>query len=174
LARGASLIQESTIMKDEAPRPSLAKLPGKEFVNIDEPTLNAPLDEGLVKALTGGEPVEVRRITEPMPAPRFPDGSGVWRRILLTPWPPQPAGTASLFRPLSRRERLRIALRRVVQRVRRLLGLPEPKVRPSLRVLPGKRLPFGMAIDWTAANADVSLATCRCVDGDAHRSRDRE
>lgn len=85
----------------DKPRPSLAKLPSKRIVFMSEPKRNAALDEGLVKELTGGEPVEVRKLnqdpfefvpqfTPVMSANHRPDirglDQGIWRRILLVPF----------------------------------------------------------------------------------------
>jgi putative DNA primase/helicase len=83
--------------------PDLAMLRGARCVVTSEPEKGWKLNEGLIKALTGGDAVPVRELNKPyfMLEPEFKldmggnykpriDGgeaeSGIWRRVVLVPW----------------------------------------------------------------------------------------
>ncbi|WP_217577342.1 phage/plasmid primase, P4 family [Mesorhizobium sp. GbtcB19] len=81
--------------------PDLARLPGARLVAASEPEANVRLKDALIKTLTGGEKIPVRRLhkdffeVEPYfkiilsgnHKPRIDDDSdGIWRRVLLVPW----------------------------------------------------------------------------------------
>lgn len=84
--------------------PDLVRLPGARFVRASEPEQGQKMKEALVKALTGGEPILVRRMMkefveiEPQfkltisgnykPEVRGAD-DGIWRRIMLVPFDQQ-------------------------------------------------------------------------------------
>ncbi|SHF67176.1 putative DNA primase/helicase [Loktanella atrilutea] len=81
--------------------PDLIPLLGARFVRTSEPDQNTPLQEGLIKMMTGGEPIPVRanygdqidldpnfKLT--MSTNHKPDirggDDGIWRRVLLVPF----------------------------------------------------------------------------------------
>ena len=81
--------------------PDLARLPGARFVRASEPDMGVRLREGLVKQLTSGEPIPVRRLQQDFIEvyPTFKlclsgnhrptitgDDDGFWRRLLLVPF----------------------------------------------------------------------------------------
>lgn len=81
--------------------PDLARLPGARLVASEEPDEGVRLKEGLIKRLTGGTKIPVRRLHQDFievmpqftpviscnPKPEIRDMSeGLWRRILLVPW----------------------------------------------------------------------------------------
>lgn len=81
--------------------PDLARLPGARFVAAEEPDEGVRLKEGLIKRLTGGTAIPVRRLHQDFievipqftpvlscnPKPDIRDMSeGLWRRIMLIPW----------------------------------------------------------------------------------------
>ena len=81
--------------------PDLIPLVGARFVRVSEPDQGTPLQEGLVKAMTGGEPIPVRPnfgeqfLLDPcfkltMSGNHKPDirggDDGIWRRVLLVPF----------------------------------------------------------------------------------------
>lgn len=81
--------------------PDLARLPGVRFLRVSEPERNAKLNEGLVKMVTGGDPVDARHLNKGfftfLPdfkmtisgnhKPDIKDTSdGIWRRMQLVPW----------------------------------------------------------------------------------------
>lgn len=81
--------------------PDLARLPGARLVAASEPEANVKLKDALIKTLTGGEKIPVRRLhkdffeVDPQfklvlsgnHKPRIDDDSdGIWRRVLLVPW----------------------------------------------------------------------------------------
>ncbi|WP_018261347.1 DNA primase family protein [Methylobacterium sp. WSM2598] len=84
-----------------AASPDLVRLYGKRFVRITELKADAPLQEDLIKRLTGGEALPVRTLfkgyfefqsfaTPHMSGNGFPtvDGTdnGIWRRLLVVHW----------------------------------------------------------------------------------------
>ncbi len=81
--------------------PDLARLPGARVVAASEPEMGVKLKDALIKTLTGGEKIPVRRLhqdfIEVLPQfkiilsgnnkPRIDDTSdGIWRRVNLVPW----------------------------------------------------------------------------------------
>jgi putative DNA primase/helicase len=81
--------------------PDLARLPGARLVAASEPEMGVKLKDALIKTLTGGEKIPVRRLhqdfIEVVPQfkivlsgnhkPRIDDTSdGIWRRVNLVPW----------------------------------------------------------------------------------------
>lgn len=81
--------------------PDLARLPGARLVSASEPEANVKLKDALIKMLTGGERIPVRRLREDFfeVDPHFKiilsgnhkpvitdDSDGIWRRVLLVPW----------------------------------------------------------------------------------------
>ncbi|MBY6121828.1 hypothetical protein KUV64_22085 [Mameliella alba] len=84
--------------------PDLVRLPGARFVRASEPEQGQKMKEALVKALTGGEPILVRRMMQEFveiqpqfkltisgnykPEVRGAD-DGIWRRIMLIPFTEQ-------------------------------------------------------------------------------------
>lgn len=82
-------------------RPSLAKLPGVRLLLMSEPKGGAMLDESLVKAVTGMEPLPTRNLHEkefdlrpvfkPIMSTNHKPGisgqdTGIWRRVKLVPF----------------------------------------------------------------------------------------
>lgn len=81
--------------------PDLVRLPGARMVRASEPEEGVRLKEALIKALTGGEPVLIRRMREEFVevTPEFKlvisgnhkpnvkgTDDGIWRRLLLVPF----------------------------------------------------------------------------------------
>lgn len=81
--------------------PDLARLPGARLVAASEPEMGTHLKDALIKTLTGGEPVAVRRLHQDFfeLIPQFKiilsgnhkpiirdDSDGIWRRVHLVPW----------------------------------------------------------------------------------------
>lgn len=81
--------------------PDLARLPGVRFLRVSEPEKNSRLNEGLIKMVTGGDPVDARHLNKGfftfLPdfkmtisgnhKPQVKDTSdGIWRRMQLVPW----------------------------------------------------------------------------------------
>jgi putative DNA primase/helicase len=81
--------------------PDLAILPGVRLLRTSEPKRGAQFDEGLIKMVTGGEPIMARNLNLPYfrfyPAfkltisgnhrPRIGGtDEGIWRRMTLVPW----------------------------------------------------------------------------------------
>lgn len=84
--------------------PDLARLPGARMVAASEPEAGVKLKDALIKALTGGEKIPVRRLREDFfevdphfkivisgnHEPRIDDDSeGIWRRVKKVPWTEQ-------------------------------------------------------------------------------------
>lgn len=87
--------------RGEQASPDLARLGGVRFLRASEPERGAKLNEALIKAATGGEPMAVRALHrgffDLMPAfklhiagnyrPDIPGtDEGIWRRMKLVPW----------------------------------------------------------------------------------------
>ncbi|MFG6514434.1 phage/plasmid primase, P4 family [Sulfitobacter sp. TB366] len=98
-----SLTGDSQRKGNEA-TPDLVRLPGARFVRAAEPEQNTKLREALVKQLTGGEPINIRRMMQEFievhPEFKLTIGGnhqptvhggddGIWRRILLIPFATQ-------------------------------------------------------------------------------------
>ncbi|WP_068312778.1 DNA primase family protein [Polycladidibacter hongkongensis] len=81
--------------------PDLATLVGKRLVRVSELPRGEPVKEELIKALTGGEPMQVRRLHQGFfdMTPIFKavmsgndkpyitgTDHGIWRRLLIVPW----------------------------------------------------------------------------------------
>jgi putative DNA primase/helicase len=81
--------------------PDIARLPGVRFLRVSEPERGAKLNEGLIKMVTGGDPVDARHLNKGfftfLPdfkmtisgnhKPDIKDNSdGIWRRMQLVPW----------------------------------------------------------------------------------------
>lgn len=81
--------------------PDIARLPGVRFLRASEPEKGASLNEGLIKMVTGGDPVDARHLNKGfftfLPSfkmtisgnhkPNIKDNSdGIWRRMQLVPW----------------------------------------------------------------------------------------
>ncbi|MBD2842694.1 DNA primase family protein [Erythrobacter rubeus] len=81
--------------------PDLARLPGVRFLRVSEPERGARLNEGLIKMVTGGDPVDARHLNKGFftfqpdfkmtisgnHKPEIKDTSdGIWRRMQLVPW----------------------------------------------------------------------------------------
>lgn len=95
-----SLVNENNRKGSEA-TPDLIRLPAARFVRSAEPKEGLPLDESLIKDLTGGEPINVRRLNHEFievhplfklaiscnrkPVIRGND-DGIWRRVALVPF----------------------------------------------------------------------------------------
>lgn len=81
--------------------PDLIDLPGKRLVMASEPKPGVKLSEGLIKSLTGGDPIKARQLNQPFIEfyPQFKlmlafntkptitgTDNGIWRRLLLLDW----------------------------------------------------------------------------------------
>ncbi|MEL7513657.1 MAG: phage/plasmid primase, P4 family [Pseudomonadota bacterium] len=81
--------------------PDLVRVPGARMVRASEPEQGQRMKEALIKALTGGEPVLIRRMMQEFVevVPEFKltiqgnhkpeirgDDEGIWRRVLLVPF----------------------------------------------------------------------------------------
>jgi putative DNA primase/helicase len=95
-----SLLDQGKQSGDQA-TPAIASLPGVRFLRVSEPSKGAVLDEGLVKELTGEDPVRARHLNKGFftffpefkitisgnNKPVIKDTSdGIWRRMQLVPW----------------------------------------------------------------------------------------
>jgi P4 family phage/plasmid primase-like protien len=85
----------------DAATPAIASLPGVRLLRVSEPSKGAVLDEGLVKELTGEDPVTARLLNKGF-FTFFPEfkitisgnnkpvikdtTDGIWRRMQLVPW----------------------------------------------------------------------------------------
>lgn len=96
----ASLMAENARKAQDA-TPDLNRLPGARFVRTSEPKEGLAINEGLVKELTGGEPINLRRLNQESIEvyPEFKlviscnskprilgNDDGIWRRIALVPF----------------------------------------------------------------------------------------
>lgn len=95
-----SLVNDTNRKGSEA-TPDLIRLPAARFVRSAEPKEGLPLDESLIKDLTSGEPINVRRLNHEFVEvyPRFKlaiscnrkpriygNDDGIWRRVTLVPF----------------------------------------------------------------------------------------
>lgn len=95
-----SLLDNGKRRGDQA-TPDIARLPGVRFLRVSEPSKGAVLNEGLVKMVTGGDPVDARHLNKGLftflpefkmlisgnQKPAIRDTSdGIWRRMQLVPW----------------------------------------------------------------------------------------
>jgi P4 family phage/plasmid primase-like protien len=96
----ATLLEQGKKSGDQA-TPGIARLPGVRFLRVSEPSKGAVLDEGLVKELTGEDPIDARMLNKGFftffpefkitisgnNKPVIKDTSdGIWRRMQLVPW----------------------------------------------------------------------------------------
>jgi putative DNA primase/helicase len=96
-----SLADTGAKRRGDQATPDLARLPGVRFLRIAEPSAGVKFDDGLVKQLTGGDPVMARLLNkgffEFLPSfkitisgnnkPNIRDNShGFWARMQLVPW----------------------------------------------------------------------------------------
>lgn len=91
------LLSRQSRRDPENATPTLARLPGRRLVLATEPETGIRISEGLIKSLTGGEPISARGLHKdkiefictalfmtPMNNPPYvSDDGGIWRRILL-------------------------------------------------------------------------------------------
>lgn len=95
-----SLLDNGKRRGDQA-SPDIARLPGVRFLRVSEPSIGAVLNEGLVKKVTGGDPVDARHLNKGVftflpeflitmsgnNKPVIKDTShGMWERMQLVPW----------------------------------------------------------------------------------------
>ena len=95
-----SLLDNGKRRGDQA-TPDIARLPGVRLLRVSEPSKGAVLNEGLVKMVTGGDPVDARHLNKGLftflpefkitisgnNKPVIKDTSdGIWRRLQLVPW----------------------------------------------------------------------------------------
>ncbi|MEN6306024.1 MAG: phage/plasmid primase, P4 family [Armatimonadia bacterium] len=97
----STLVNDNRSGKGSEATPDLARLPGARFVRTAEPREGLSFDESLIKGLTSGEPLPVRRLNQDFndiyptfklaisvnrkPTIRGND-DGIWRRVLLVPF----------------------------------------------------------------------------------------
>lgn len=96
-----SFLDNSGKRRGDQATPDIARLPGVRFLRVSEPEKGSALNEGLVKQVTGQDPVDARHLNKGfftfLPAfkmtisgnhrPKIKDTSdGIWRRMQLVPW----------------------------------------------------------------------------------------
>ncbi|HVL72185.1 MAG TPA: phage/plasmid primase, P4 family [Beijerinckiaceae bacterium] len=96
-----TLVSSGGPKKGSEATPDLARLPGARLVRTAEPKEGLAFDESLIKGLTSGEPIPVRRLNQDfvdvyptfklvISANRKPaiygDDDGIWRRVSLVPF----------------------------------------------------------------------------------------
>ncbi|MGX7896878.1 DNA primase family protein [Tsuneonella sp. HG222] len=96
-----SFLENGTKRRGDQATPDIARLPGVRFLRVSEPEKGAALNEGLIKMVTGGDPVDARHLNKGfftfLPSfkmtisgnhkPKVKDTSdGIWRRMQLVPW----------------------------------------------------------------------------------------
>ena len=96
-----TLLEQGRNRKGGDATPDLARLPGCRLLRIAEPDKGVNWNEGLIKALTGGEPIMARHLNRDFFefAPSFKitmsgnhkpgvkgTDDGIWRRLRLVPW----------------------------------------------------------------------------------------
>lgn len=99
-----SFLQAGPGKRGDQATPDIARLPGVRFLRVSEPAKDAVLNEGLVKQVTGEDPVDARHLNKGfftfLPQfkmtisgnnkPGVKDTSdGIWRRMQLVPWEQQ-------------------------------------------------------------------------------------
>jgi putative DNA primase/helicase len=97
----ATLVNDNRAGKGSEATPDLAKLPGARLVRAAEPREGLSFDESLIKGLTSGEPIPIRRLQKEfidiyptfkliISANRKPtikgNDDGIWRRVRLVPF----------------------------------------------------------------------------------------
>lgn len=102
---GASLNPESFTghqsRRGDQATPDMAKLPGVRALRVSELPERVQLQDNLIKVVTGGEPIDARKLNQPFftfrpvfkasmsgnSKPNITDISeGMWRRLFLVPW----------------------------------------------------------------------------------------
>lgn len=96
-----SFLQTGGSKRGDQATPDIARLPGVRFLRVSEPAQGSTLNEGLVKQVTGEDPVDARHLNKGfftfLPSfkmtisgnnkPKIKDTSdGIWRRMQLVPW----------------------------------------------------------------------------------------
>lgn len=96
-----SFLQAGPGKRGDQATPDIARLPGVRLLRVSEPAKGAVLNEGLVKQVTGEDPVDARHLNKGFFTflPQFkmtisgnnkPDikdqSDGIWRRMQLVPW----------------------------------------------------------------------------------------
>lgn len=96
-----SLIDSGVKRRGDQATPDLAELPGVRFLRVSEPQVGMRFNDGLLKQLTGGDPVKARHLNKGF-FQYFPDfkltisgnvrppvkdvSHGMWSRMRLIPW----------------------------------------------------------------------------------------
>lgn len=96
-----SFMNDAGKRRGDQATPDIARLPGVRFLRASEPEKGAALNEGLIKQVTGGDPVDARHLNKGfftfLPAfkmtisgnhkPKIKGtDDGIWRRMQLVPW----------------------------------------------------------------------------------------
>lgn len=96
-----SLAESGGKRRGDQATPDIARLPGVRFLRVSEPEKGMSFNDGLIKQLTGGDPVDARHLNKGfftfLPSfkltisgnnkPRVKDIShGMWARMQLVPW----------------------------------------------------------------------------------------
>jgi putative DNA primase/helicase len=96
-----SFLDNGSKRRGDQATPDIARLPGVRFLRVSEPEKGSALNEGLVKQVTGQDPVDARHLNKGfftfLPSfkmtisgnhrPKIKDDSdGIWRRMQLVPW----------------------------------------------------------------------------------------
>lgn len=96
-----SFLDNGVKRRGDQATPDIARLPGVRFLRVSEPEKGSALNEGLVKMVTGQDPVDARHLNKGfftfLPdfkmtisgnhKPKIKDTSdGIWRRMQLVPW----------------------------------------------------------------------------------------
>ncbi len=96
-----SFLQSGAGKRGDQATPDIARLPGVRFLRVSEPAQGSTLNEGLIKQVTGQDPVDARHLNKGfftfLPSfkmtisgnnrPKIKDASdGIWRRMQLVPW----------------------------------------------------------------------------------------
>lgn len=96
-----SFMSDAGKRRGDQATPDIARLPGVRFLRASEPDKGAALNEGLIKQVTGGDPVDARHLNKGFftflpsfkmtisgnhkPKIKGTD-DGIWRRMQLVPW----------------------------------------------------------------------------------------
>lgn len=96
-----SFLDNGSKRRGDQATPDIARLPGVRFLRVSEPEKGSQLNEGLIKMVTGQDPVDARHLNKGfftfLPdfkmtisgnhKPKVKDTSdGIWRRMQLVPW----------------------------------------------------------------------------------------
>ena len=97
-----TFLTQGTGKKGGDATPDLAKLPGVRMLTTSEPEKGSKMNEGLIKKVTGGDPIDARFLNKEFFAfkPQFKltmqgnyrpkingTDEGIWNRFRLVPWP---------------------------------------------------------------------------------------